>query len=471
MKKRSNNRSVVTQCSEYVANVEIWKKCRDVVAGEKNVKKSGEKYLPKAEGMSTSDYMAYKQRAEFFNATGRTLDGLHGMMFRINPFIECDKGFEQYLENVDKKNSSFVQFLSDCAYSILQVGFGGVLVDAPQGADRLSVREAEDKKEYPYLAYYKAEDIINWRYTTCGRGEKLSLVVLRETVDVDTEDEFLQKKETLYRVLDLHDGIYRQRLLRENGTAILEDALPRKFGELLDYIPFYFLPSKVPEKPILLDLVDVNLSWYRKSADYESGLHYTSVPTPYTVGWTPEEVGYDELGNPVEKEAEKIKLSSSSFIHFPDAVRTVGMLEFTGSGLGSIATAMEKDEERMAILGARIISAEKRGIEAAETAKIHRAGENSVLAAFANNLSIIFTRVLTDYLEWIVAREVGDVHVSINTDYDVVGMTAAELTAYVSAWQQGAISRRVMFHNIKKGEAIPDGMSFEDMMSDIEEDG
>lgn len=459
------------QCSEYADNIETWKKCRDVVAGEKNVKNSGEKYLPKAEGMSTNDYMSYKQRAEFFNATGRTLDGLHGMMFRINPFVECDKGFEQYLENIDKKNNSFVQFLSDCSYSVLQVGFGGVLIDAPQGADRMSVREAEGKKEYPYLAYYKAEDIINWRYTTVGRGEELTLVVLRESVDVDTNDEFTQKKETLYRVLDLYEGAYRQRLLRENGTAVQEEVFPQKFGKPLSYIPFYFLPSKAPEKPMLLDLVDVNLAWYRKSADYESGLHYTSVPTPYTIGWTPKQIGYDELGNPVEQEAEKIKLSSSSFIHFPDEVRSVGMLEFTGSGLASIATAMEKDEDRMAILGARIISAEKKGVEAAETAKIHRAGENSVLAAFANNLSIVFTRILIDYLEWIAAREVDAVDVSINTDYDVAGMTAAELTAYVSAWQQGAISRRVMFHNIKKGEAIPDGMSFEDMMSDIEEDG
>lgn len=425
--------------------------------------------MPKPEGMSDSDYYSYMNRAEFFNATGRTLDGLHGMMFRVNPLIEHDSGFEQYLENVDKKDNSFTQFISDCAYSALQVGFGGVLIDAPQGADEISVREAERRKEFPYLAYYKAEDIINWRYVSSGRGEVLSLVVLRESVTVSENDEFSQKTEILYRVLDLHENVYRQRLLRENGTEVQAEVYPLKFGKPLPYIPFYFLPSKTPEKPILLDLVNVNLAWYRKSADYESGLHYTSVPTPYTIGWTPQSIGYDEAGNPIEKEPERIKLSSASFVHFPDEVRAVGMLEFNGTGIGTIANAMEKDEERMAILGARIISAEKKGVEAAETAKIHRAGENSVLAAFANNLSTVFTRVLTDYLEWVVAREISGVRITVNTDYDVAGMSASELTAYVSAWQQGAISRRVLFHNLKTGEALPDGMTYDDMLSELEE--
>ncbi len=57
------------------------------------------------------------------------------------------------------------------------------------------------------------------------------------------------------------------------------------------------------------------IALYRKSAGYESGLHYVSVPTPYTMGWTP-----------MDGEPKPIKLSSASFIHFPDTVQQVGKI-------------------------------------------------------------------------------------------------------------------------------------------------
>lgn len=449
--------NVAREGKEYGAFIGTWEKCRDTVSGSDSIKKAGIKYLPCPNGMDKDDYEKYKQRAGFFNATGRTLDGLHGMLFRINPIIAGSEDYKEYLINVDKKSNSIEQFLSQVTYDVLQVGFGGILVDAPQNNIKYSLLEAEQKKLYPYLSFYKAEDIINWGYIERGRAKTLSFVVLKEVQQVEKEP-FLFEDVIKYRVLDLeNDDLYRQRIFNADGETVEITVYPKQNNKTMDKIPFYFIPKKEPQKPILLDLIDVNLSWYRKSADYEAGLHYTSVPTPYTTGWTPED------------NDNKIKLSSTAFLHFPEGTTTVGMLEFSGAGMQAIASAMNDNKEDMAILGARIISAERKGIESAETARIHRASENSVLSSFAHDLSITFTKALTKYLEWITNKDI-DVSITMNTDYDVSKMSGGELNAYVGAWQSGAYSKRILFNNLKKGEIIPADISFDDMQTELEDE-
>ena len=51
-------------------------------------------------------------------------------------------------------------------------------------------------------------------------------------------------------------------------------------------------------------------------------------------------------------------------------------------------------ENQMAILGAHIIAAEKKGVETAEALRIHRIGENGVLSAFTRNVSNATTLAL-----------------------------------------------------------------------------
>jgi hypothetical protein len=425
--------------------------------------------------MEDDEYNELIGRAEFFNATGRTLDGLHGMLLRINPTIGQNndnvKKYDKYLKNVDGKGRTLPQFISDSIKDILTTGWGGILVDAPQNGDKMSQGEAENNDIYPCLAYYRAEDIPNWRTETRGRTEVLVLVVLQEWEFVVSEDGFDVVRHDKKRVLDFdaeQNNIYRQRVYIDGKLDSV--TYPIMFGKHMKFIPFYF-SSTHPEEPMLLDLINVNLAWYRKSADYERGLHYTSVPTPYTLGFTPQgETKFDKDGKQYQESVQPIKLSPNKFIHFPNGCTAAGMLEYSGAGMNSVKTAMTDDEERMAILGARIISAEKKGVEAADTAKIHRQGENSVLAAFANNQSKFTTQYDNVYLQWCTATQDINLPIGINTDFDISSMDPAELTAIVSAWQAQGISKRVLFYNLKQGEKTPPDYDFDQMQADLEDE-
>lgn len=458
--------SVQSENKIYTMFLPKWKKCRDVIQGEDSVKMFREVYLPKASGMDDEDYKSYLMRAQFFNASGRTLDGLSGMINRKETITQVPKGMEQLLNNVDGKGHSLTQFIASSARDVMITGWGGVLVDMPKAENIVSQRDFEESNLYAYMTFYKAESIINWRWQTVGRRQSLKYVVFRELVEVDTA-EYETDTRFYYRVCEIdEDGYYKQTLYNEN-QQVVEESYPSGKNGRFTSIPFYFLSNKdEPDEPMLNDLINVNLSHYRKSADYENGLHWTGVPTPWSQGADVE----THIVNG-EEVAEPLKLGGSVVLNLPSGA-SLQYLEFSGSGCSQLAQAMQNDEERMAILGARIISAEKKGVEAAETARIHRAGENSVLAEFAINLSIIFTKLLRIYLEWSTGTDIADedISVSINTDYDVSTMNSQQITALVSLWQNGGIAKRDLFDNLKEGEILSANRDFDEMNSEIDEE-
>jgi hypothetical protein len=52
------------------------------------VKSAGEKYLPRLDSQSDEEFLAYRKRASFFNATARSAEGFIGLIFRRPPFVK-----------------------------------------------------------------------------------------------------------------------------------------------------------------------------------------------------------------------------------------------------------------------------------------------------------------------------------------------------------------------------------------------
>ena len=124
---------------------------------------------------------------------------------------------------------------------------------------------------------------------------------------------------------------------------------------------------------------------------------------------------------------------------------------------------MERDEHMMAVLGTRMIEQQKRVGETAAAIELRQSGENSVLNTVSLSLSDSMTHVLTWVYWWnstqAAPADIGEdlVLVTLNTDFSPYGMTSQEITALVSAWQAGAISRETMFDLFRKGEVLPMG--------------
>lgn len=464
-----------TQHSSYDKGLSRWKKCRDVLEGEDAVHAAGAAYLPKLSGQTDDEYKAYVGRTPFYGATARTVDGYVGMIFRKEPDLKAS-GIDALIQDITLADASLNEFAEAITREVIGIGRFGVLVEYPVVIEqRQTVAQAEAANHRPYATSYPAESILNWRSERVNNSMQLTMLALKEVV-TEWLNEFESKEIEQIRGLFLEDSgtgyQYVQRVYRksgENGNAgaweVIAEFTPLMKGKPLPYIPFQFFgpAHNGPEiqKPPIYDLVTMNLSHYRSTADLEHGAHYTGLPTAVVMGY---QVERDAEG----KALDKFSIGSADAWVFPDKDADAKYLEFTGQGLQALENRIKDKQEQMAAIGARMLSPEKAQAEAAETLKLKHAGEGAVLSTISSMISQGLTRVLNIMAEW-AGASAGQV-ITLNKDFVELTMTGPELTALIGAWQSGGISRETMFWNLQQGEMIQPGRTFEQEKDSIEQD-
>lgn len=442
---------VDTKHNDYVAAANSWAVVRDCVAGEETVKARGSLYLPKLSGQDDTEYKAYKMRAMFYGATGRTREGLLGAVFRKDPTLVLPSQLEGIEEDADLSGTPLSVFARRIVQEVLTTGRVGVLTDF--------------SNDRPYLVSYSAEQIINWHISTVDGKPATTLITLQETTPaISQDDPYMVQDETRYRVLLLDEnGDYNVSVYKKTDNAeefiLLEGPIyPVKRGETFNRIPFQFfspsdLASKV-SKPPLYDLATVNLSHYRSSADLEHGLHWTALPTPWVSG--------------VSDPKTVLHIGSNKAWALPEG-GNAGMLEFSGAGLSAIKDSLLQKENLMAQLGARLLEDQKKAAETAESKRLQYSGENSILASISRNVSEGLSRNLKIAAEWTGANP-EDASIDINRDFFDQKMTGAELKEIVEAWQRNAIPKSTLYYQLKQGEILQPDMEEEQYLEETQDD-
>ena len=131
---------------------------------------------------------------------------------------------------------------------------------------------------------------------------------------------------------------------------------------------------------------------------------------------------------------------------------------------------MSEKEEEMAVLGARIISPEKRTAETAESAMIHRSGEQGVLADIANSISDGLTRILRFFGLYHGVKDVKAIKVMLNTDYMPVEMKSDMMARLGELYQKRLISWDSYFYALQKGEVLKSDTTADEEYARIEKD-
>lgn len=467
--------------------VKAWQRQRDALDGEDTVKESprSREYLPPLSGQNGQlddwvaqenelvTYGAYKARAQFMNATGRTRDSLVGAIMRKDPVIEWPESESKALDIIGYSYESWDELTHMTLDEVIGIGRYGQLVDSPQeeGAD-------------PYVSTYIAETITDWeRGEYDGRSVPVRVNLAEPSVVTDKDQEL-----EVYRVLrlgvpepetqeeldavkdggedaflrlfglrpsDFKDGpVYFQEMWVQmetaNGAADesqferVSVVVPRKAGGALwREIPFsFFNPTSTrpkPEKPTLLDLTVVNFSHYRNSADLEHGLHFTALPQPWTAGF---------------EFKKAVSIGSAVVWSAEDPNAKAAYLEFSGAGLGAVEKRMEAKKKEMASLGARLLEEQKSDSEAAETVRLRHSGEGSALARLARAVSAGLTQTLGFIAEF--RGTTGSHSTALNEDFGTEGLEPDMLRALMEQVQSGLISWETYMYNLRRGELLSD---------------
>lgn len=491
--------------------VAIWEKCLDAYEGQQAVKAKGDRYLPRLSGhimhydTTTADdrsrgllqvqteleYNQYLKRAVYYNYVRKVTDGLNEQLFRKNVKLEVPSAMQEIVDNFTFSGKSLRTAVKESNRDILLNYRSVLLLDYPRTETEkmLSQADVERMNIRPYGIYYKATDVINWNFEIINNKKTLTRVIIRETVEEQSEDdEFSMDEYEQYRVLDLvyqmdEEGNplpetkpqYRIRLFRAKETnenrskgdgktdfeQLGEDIIFKVNGSTLDYIPCFFLTSKgISEDltyPVMNDAVDLNLAHYINSADYENALNVTGSPTPVIIG-------YD---NDPDANAE-IALGGNRALLLYGQGANAFFLEYKGNGLESIKSAMSAKVDALSVIAGRMLQNDPKGIESAETAKIHRSAEQGQLSSMALSLAEAYEYILNIMATWLGVS--GTIEVQFNTDYSDQEIDPQLLATLITARQAGFMSPEVFFYNLVRGEMVPEDWTIEKETDAISEE-
>jgi hypothetical protein len=438
--------AVTTKHPSYDKAALKWAKLRDCIEGEDEIHDEGEKYLPAlSPRQKPASYEAYKSRARFWNATKRTLAGWRGAVFRRPPVETVPEDIKPLLADITLSAVPFPDFCGQTLDEVLSSGRCGILVDHQKSTEGR-----------PYLTLFLAEEIINWATTIEDGVHKLSLVVLAYCVQRQSADGFGVEEVTEIRELRMKDGVYIQRIWREEGEKEnrkwgYEEIIPKARAQSLDAIPFVFigpesLSPKIQASP-LYEIATVNVHHYKRSADLCHALHYVALPIYYSIN---EEI--DENAGPVE-------MGPGTMQQFQGENCQVGIMEPAGSGLDAVRQDMLDMKDEISSLGAAAITPPLR---MAESAQALENKQNEQSAPLVKTVDVV-SDGLTEALQWLVWWHGGDettVKVRLNKAFANTRLSPQDIQALSAALQSGAITAEHYAFLLEQAESLPPDLDY-----------
>ena len=482
---------VTDEHPDYQLRLAQWARIEDALEGRDAVHGRKESYLPMLGGQDEDQYKAYLGRAPWYGASARTLEAMVGMVFRKQPVTTFGiQAQDEWLEDITLSDETYEEFAKNTYRDVISLGRTGVMVDFVTEAQK---NEGIEALERPYLAQYDPRAIRNWRTRRIGGKSLLDQVVLREDVEEADAGGFGTVLKTRYRVLELLPlvdlallvdafeipqvqmpedaqyvyGVSVWEMVEREAAGVdaktaewerVEFYVPNRNGVALREIPFIFIsPAGTKmgvEKPPLLDMVDTNFDHYRLSADYRHGLHFTGLPTAWVAGF------------PVDS---KLEIGSETAWISDDASANAGFLEFTGQGLNPLREAIEATENKMAVLGARLLETQKKMAETAETWRIRQGGEQSILISSIDAVTKGLMKALW-WMSWWGGADDPQVSSEINRDLVSVPADPQMFAHMLQSLLAGKISQQLWLEWLEENEILH-MRSKEEELAAIESDG
>ncbi|NYZ69119.1 DUF4055 domain-containing protein [Endozoicomonas sp. SM1973] len=452
---------VTFQHPEYVKAAKKWQVVEDVCAGE-NV----QKYLRALNPSDTSKQNRerneqYKKGAVYYNATGRTRQGLTGAVFKKVPVLHVPAALRYVEDDIDGTGVSIYQQSQKVLSEVLKKGRYALYVDYPAVSAPASKAQQAAGLIRASAINLSAERVINWRTQKVGASHLLSLVVIKESIAQTTEDGFGIESIEQYRVLRL-DGCYRVEVWQQNTRGMWSIAKTYQplngKGQPWRFIPFTFIGAENNDtsidQPPLLDLARLNLAHYQNSADYEDSAFFVGQAQPVISGLTEEWRDWMQQNG--------IYIGSRSPILLPAG----GQFDIKQAQPNTmVKEAMDQKEQQMIALGARLLD-KGSAVKTATEAQAENEAEHSVLSLAASNVSEAYTLALSWMANFMNAP--ADVEYTLNQEFTRSELSPQMLTALIQAWQSGRLPDSDLWAQLKKYGVIDPEKDDEDIKGELE---
>ena len=453
---QSNKPKIATPHPEHSAMQPHWKKLRTTAAGADAVKAGG--YLVRPNGLDLDAFVSYIQRADFYPAVGRALEGLAGSLFQKKPEV-IYPGDQAHLLDIDMANRPIDTVALAMTREALLVGRYALVIDMSD-------------EGRPVLLRYNAEDLVSWWAERRGGDEVTNRAVFKENA-LSLQDDGVIKSQVHYREYFLSDeGNASVRLWKPVAKANLADPYSgakyapeevitlNRHGQPLTFLPIVIggamsLGVDV-EQPPLLPLADASLSHFQVSADYKHSLHFVACPTIIVAG-SPQTDG------------APLKVGSSVAWNLQQGA-TWGLIGAEAKNVAPLRDYLMDKEREFVALSSRILEAAPRVMETATGVAVRVGGEHSVLRATAGTINQAMSAALRIMGWWQSgAAKPSDVKATYRLDTDCLSFAGSreDIVAWTTALMAGGMSKHSFAYNISRAGLLPDDITPEEEVARI----
>lgn len=460
--------AVDAQHPQYQKFAPLWQQIDDVVDGE-NLKRFLVRLGKKGDKKQDDRNERYFERAIFYAVAGWTVSGMVGTMFTKWPKLIVPPSLEYMKTNADGAGQSIYQQSQTISESVTKNSRAGLAVSfppKPEGSGALSQADVDSGLYIPTIHEYKPGQIINWDEKTIGSRTFLSLVCTAEIESV--EDDFVHVETPIIRErrIDSEGKYFEREWTESDGKNGAKEWIPGDAnyptdgkGNFWTEIPFMFVGAvaNTPKvnKPLMKELVHINIGLYRNSADFEQNVWFCGQTQPWMSGMTQEQVDLMTANEMYVGSGELIGVGSQEKFEFANANPNPLVL-----------SAMKEKIAMMIGLGARFLvagSATKTATQAAG----EFAMQHSVLSLVASNISEAYTHCLKWCLKFLGEEVPDELEYTLSQDFVKLAADAQMLQQMVAAWFQGAMPASDLWNWMRKNEFVNAEKTDEEIRDEI----
>jgi len=382
----------------------------------------------------------YEDGAILYNFTARTLSGMVGSVTSKTPTITLPDGISYMADDSNGQGKSLMSAAADALREVMSVGRGAFLVDVPNIPEgTVSLADQQAGAIRPYMTWYDAECVVNWR-------KDGTQIILLELFEYESkENEFYTYIGERYRVCELVDGYYRQRVyeFEQQGEKPYSETIiePRIRGQRMDFIPIVVVGSNNNDlsidPPPLTPLAELNIGHYRNSADNEEASFVCGQPTMFlSIG---SNMSHEQFA---EANPGGVKIGCRVGHVLGDG----GQPYLVQANEVSLPLKnMELKEQQAIQIGAQLITPSQQ--ITAEAARIQRGADTSVMGMAANNVSEAIEQCLVWCAE--IAGATGEVVFELNTEFFLTIMNWADAVQAMTLINAGLLPRAALWQSMR----------------------
>ena len=427
---------------------------RDLEAGAERVRERAGTYLPQNPAEDGENYAVRLERSVFHNFFRRTAEGLTGLVFRVDPWMNEDVPAKivEHWEAIDGAGQHGDVFCRAAFFDAFIAGHAAIFVEYPKVEGKQSL--AQERTRRPYWLLIHKDNIVSWRTAIQEGEEVLTQLVLEERTMVPL-GEFGEQEQIRYRIFRQDAGVVVFALVEENSAGKL-DLVDTGDYPTQTRIPIAEIATSgrvglFESIPPLLDLAYLNIAHYQQWSDYATSIHKTCVPILFGAG----------VSQPTNQAGQGVVVGANSSIWSSDPAATLAYTSHNGEALDACKRALDELKSDIGVLGLSMLTPQKRMAETAEAKRIDKATGDSSLAVAARGLQDAVEMALQFHANYLGIPEGGQVE--INRDFEGVAMESSVMIAYGQLVRDAGFPARMVLEMLQRGGRLPPNVDLDEL--------